>query len=211
MNAWEEHNENTGTATLTCELVEFADARILDRLQYRYIVSSDAVGSRTEGDWTSEAHLTRYCLDSVCLHDERQGSTKAATSEARKVMSISAGDLPRINPKYALKPHRYVYSMLNRGKSSFIDGIGKTDTFSGTTTVWEQARHTPGEPIFVPRPGAEEEDDGIILSVVFDGDSATSYLLCLDARNFVEVARATAPGPIGIGFHGLHVPSPGPN
>jgi torulene dioxygenase len=208
VNAWEEQNIDTGTVTLLCELVEFPDAQILHRLQYRYIVSSDAVNSRGEEECSPETMLTRYRLENILLPNAGKAITSEASNEAKKVLSISAGDLPRINPNFAFKPHRYVYSMLNRGKSSFIDGIGKTDTILGTTTVWEEARHTPGEPIFVPRPGAREEDEGVILTVVFNGDSGTSYLLCLDARDLVEMGRAVASRPIGLGFHGLHVPAP---
>lgn len=32
--------------------------------------------------------------------------------------------------------------------------------------MWEQPGFYPSEPIFVPSPGAAEEDDGVILSVV---------------------------------------------
>lgn len=32
--------------------------------------------------------------------------------------------------------------------------------------VWKHAGMYPSEPIFVPSPGAVEEDDGVILSVV---------------------------------------------
>lgn len=32
--------------------------------------------------------------------------------------------------------------------------------------MWEQPGFYPSEPIFVPSPGAVEEDDGVILSVV---------------------------------------------
>jgi torulene dioxygenase len=136
-----------------------------------------------------------------------KGTSAKHLGTATKIVSVWSGDLPRINPKYELKAHRYVYSTLNRGKASFFDGIGKTDMQAGTTTVWEEERHTPGEPIFIPRPGATDEDDGSLLSVVFNGDASTSYLLCLDAQTMREVARAVVHMPVGLGFHGIHVPS----
>jgi torulene dioxygenase len=206
VNAWEETTTSDGVVDIVCEIVEFADAQILGMLQYQYIVSTTAVESRSKRDWKPDAKLTRYKLEGVSLSNARTG-TDSTSGEGKKIMSIPSGDLPRINPNYCLKPHRYVYTMLDRGKSSFMDGIGKTDTLVGTTTVWERERHTPGEPIFIARPGAVDEDDGIILTVVFDGDAATSYLLCLDARTMTEMARAVAPCPIGLGFHGLHVPA----
>jgi len=48
--------------------------------------------------------------------------------------------------------------------------------------VWSVGSHYPGEPKFVPRPNSNREDDGVIISVVLDGEKQTSYLLILDAH-----------------------------
>ena len=62
------------------------------------------------------------------------------------------------------------------------------------------------EPIFVPNPdGEKEEDDGVLLCVVLDGVKGSSYLLCLDARTMEELGRAEAEFAVALGFHGLHV------
>ncbi|KAK6440866.1 hypothetical protein LTR95_002908 [Oleoguttula sp. CCFEE 5521] len=210
VNAWEERGVSNDVVDIVCELVELPDTKILELLRYEYIVSSEAVQSRplggTEDKSIPTSHLVRYRLEQIAV---REKSTDRPAS-AKRTMAVISGDLPRINPHYALKPHRYVYTALSRGKSSFLDGIGKTDMQNGTTTIWEEARHTPGEPIFVARPGAVNEDDGVILVVVFDGDASKSYLLCLDAQNLTEVARATVDGPVGLGFHGLHLPATPP-
>lgn len=58
-------------------------------------------------------------------------------------------------------------------------------------------------------PAGRAEDDGVLLSVVLDGDRGKSYLLCLDARDMTEVGRAEVDGVVGFGFHGEHVPSQG--
>ncbi len=52
------------------------------------------------------------------------------------------------------------------------------------------------------RPGARDEDDGVLLSVVLDAERETSHLLVLDARDLTELARAEAPHHIPYGFHG---------
>lgn len=87
-----------------------------------------------------------------------------------------------------------------------MDGLGKMDTQTQTCVSWEQHRHTPGEPIFIPQPRAGDEDAGVILSVVFDGNSGASYLLCLDAQTMKERGRVDVGVPVGLGFHGKHVP-----
>lgn len=58
-------------------------------------------------------------------------------------------------------------------------------------------------------PAGRAEDDGVLLSVVLDGDRGKSYLLCLDARDMTEVGRAEVDGVVGFGFHGEHVPHQG--
>lgn len=57
------------------------------------------------------------------------------------------------------------------------------------------------------RPGGVKEDDGVLLSVVLDGFSRKSYLLCLDARTMLEMGRAEMDFAVGFGFHGVHAPN----
>ncbi len=48
------------------------------------------------------------------------------------------------------------------------------------------------------------EDDGVLLSVVLDGRTASSYLLVLDAATMTELGRARVPHHIPFGFHGQY-------
>lgn len=120
-----------------------------------------------------------------------------------------ACELPTINPQYATKRHRYVYGIADRGLSSFVDSLCKLDTKTGEAIYWGVPKHSPGEAIFVPRPstpGVESaEDDGVLLSVVLDGPRGTSYLVCLDAKDLKEIARAEVESAVTIGFHGLFI------
>jgi arginine utilization protein RocB len=59
----------------------------------------------------------------------------------------------------------------------------------------------------VQDPEATTEDAGILLSVVLDAKTATSFLLILDASTLTELARATAPHVITLGFHGGFFPN----
>ncbi|KAI7553857.1 hypothetical protein KC331_g945 [Hortaea werneckii] len=207
-NAWEERAGDSGNVDLTCELVEFPNMDILHRFYYTNLVSDQPHIEATQKRHPhTKCSLVRYKLESIPL----QESTKRNTSRclAKKTMAISAGDLPQFNQGFVFKPHRFVYSVLDRGKSSFQDGLAKTDTATGEILVWETSRHTPGEPIFISKPESQDEDEGIILSVVLDGDSGESYLLCLDARSFTEIGRAEIGMPVGFGFHGAHFPRNG--
>ena len=71
-------------------------------------------------------------------------------------------------------------------------------------TIWSEKGCHPGEPVFVPKPGSVQEDDGLILSVVLDSNKETSFLLTLNAQTFDEIARAEVPHHIPYGFHGQY-------
>lgn len=206
VNAWEESSSSsTDHVDIICELVQFQNTDILTRFYYHNLVSDESgVEAFHKRHESTAATLTRYKLREVPLN----GNKKSKAAAAESIMSLKsplAGDLPRINPNFSMKPHRYVWSVLDRGLSSFVDGLVKTDTLEGASRIWEHPKQTPGEPVFIPRPGAEDEDDGVVLSVVLDGSSGRSYLLCLDARTMEEMGRAEVGRAVGFGFHGTHV------
>jgi beta,beta-carotene 9',10'-dioxygenase len=88
---------------------------------------------------------------------------------------------------------------------SWIDRIVKADVERRESSEWSEAGRYPGEPVFVAAPEARDEDDGVLLSVVFDGERGNSFLLVLDARDLTELARAEVPHHIPYGFHGQFV------
>ncbi|ROV90520.1 hypothetical protein VMCG_09840 [Cytospora schulzeri] len=138
----------------------------------------------------------------------RRPMTEIPTPIVDKPINIPAphvGELPTINPAYHTKPYRFVYSLAMGCRSTFVDTIVKTDLVTHEALQWNNPTgHTPGEAIFVGRPGASEEDDGVLLSVVLDGTCAKSYLLCLDAMTMKEMGRAEMDFAVGFGFHGVH-------
>ncbi|KAF4976823.1 hypothetical protein FZEAL_6564 [Fusarium zealandicum] len=149
--------------------------------------------------------LTRYRFR---MRSSPDISFTATAQEALCIPSPHAGELPTIHPQRVGKPYRFVYSASLRGLSTVVDALVRTDLVTGEALIWSGPEgHTPGEPVFVPRPGAEAEDDGVVLSVVVDGVAERAYLLCLDARTMEELGRAEAEFAIGMGFHGVHIPS----
>ena len=56
--------------------------------------------------------------------------------------------------------------------------------------------------MFVAAPAARGEGEGLLLSLVLDGQRDRSFLLVLDAIRMTEIARAECPHPIPFGFHG---------
>jgi len=111
-------------------------------------------------------------------------------------------ELPRINyGRCNERPHRYVWGNA-RGDGGWLERIVKVDVEDATTRSWSEPGRFAGEPVFVARPDAEREDDGVLLSVVLDADEGRSMLLVLDAADLGELARAHVHHHIPFGFHG---------
>ena len=47
---------------------------------------------------------------------------------------------------------------------------------------------------FLPRPGGSEEDDGVLITVGFDGPREQSYLLLLDAKTLTPINKVDVKG-----------------
>src|SRR5688572_31837869 len=62
---------------------------------------------------------------------------------------------------------------------------------TATTEIYTLSLHDAlpiCEPVFVQRPGATEEDDGIVLTIVINREGTHSILVALDGSTFEEVA-----------------------
>ncbi|KAJ4247181.1 hypothetical protein NW762_013320 [Fusarium torreyae] len=150
--------------------------------------------------------LTRYRF-TLPLTPDPDTSFKADAEQVLSIPSPHAGELPTIHPLRVGKPYRFVYSAALRGLTTVVDSLVKTDLETGDALIWTGPEgHTPGEPVFVPKPGSEDEDDGIILSLIVDGAAETAYILCLSGKTMEELGRAKADFSIGQGFHGIHLP-----
>jgi len=129
-------------------------------------------------------------------------------------------ELPTIHPAKYHREYRYCYGISIGGGTevTISDQILKLDMdhpdvesaeihANGSGQVWREEGSVPGEPVFVPRPGGTEEDDGVILTVVLDSTLLRSKLVILDAKTMKEVARAEMETVFPLGFHGTFVKS----
>jgi beta,beta-carotene 9',10'-dioxygenase len=164
-------------------------------------------------------------IEDLYLDRLRAGKPIAGATLTRFRLSLADGsvrserlakedlELPRINyGRCNERPYRYVWGNGN-GPGGWIERILKVDNSGGVTRSWSEPSCYPGEPVFVARPDADHEDDGVLLSVVLDADAGTSFLLVLDAADLTELARAQAPHHIPFSFHGQfarHVPTTTP-
>ncbi|XP_017290035.1 beta-carotene oxygenase 1, like [Kryptolebias marmoratus] len=116
-------------------------------------------------------------------------------------------ELPGINYNFNSRKYRYFYGSRIEW-SPHPNKIAKVDIITRTHMEWQQENCYPSEPVFVAFPGAEEEDDGVILSSIVSSDPNISpFLLVLNAKTFEETARASIPAPVHIDLHGLFIPA----
>src|SRR5256714_1950320 len=126
----------------------------------------------------------------------------AGRTVERERLGQSSLQLPRLNyGRCHERPQRVIWGD-DSGDSGWIDQIVKVDTADGNVLSWSRPGCHPSEPGVLARPGAEDEDDGVLLSVVLDAGREISFLLVLDAANLAEIASADAPHHIPFGFHG---------
>ncbi|RUP47684.1 carotene dioxygenase [Jimgerdemannia flammicorona] len=127
-------------------------------------------------------------------------------------------ELPRIDPRREQRPYRYVWGVCNSvyGKSyanasstGLVTGIVKADLKLGpsATLKWDKPGCSCSEPIFIPNPSSEQEDVGVILSIVnMTGDGKgrkdSCFLLVLNARDLTEIAKADIGKYNASTFHG---------
>ena len=93
-----------------------------------------------------------------------------------------------------------------------FNGLVKVDVDAGSHTAWdpEPGRHA-NEALFVPDPENPDggEDEGWLLSYVYDARQDTSDLVVLDATDVAggPVAEVELPQRVPYGFHGTWVPA----
>jgi carotenoid cleavage dioxygenase len=109
-----------------------------------------------------------------------------------------------INQRYLAQPYRYAYSTTTRPGWFLFNGFVKHDLHTGTSTTitLPEGRYASEAP-FAPRVGAEDEDDGYLVSFVIDENQGTSECIIIDCKRFADgpVCRIALPHKISSGTH----------
>lgn len=123
-------------------------------------------------------------------------------------------EFPRVAP--AVESTRHTIAWLaaygaSTGKlvDRLPDAIAKVDVESGRDSLWSNGGGVVSEPIFVPRPGARTEDDGWVLTLVYDAASNASNVTVLDACDLSAgpLACAWFDHAVPPTFHGAFAPA----
>jgi len=120
-----------------------------------------------------------------------------------------AGEFPRVNEQLLGRKTRYGYvGKMAPTPLPLFDGSIKYDLHTGYSQTYEygQGRYG-GEAVFVPRPGADVEDDGWLVTYVYDTNAEVSELVVVNAQDLggEPVARVLIPQRVPYGFHGAWV------
>jgi carotenoid cleavage dioxygenase-like enzyme len=120
-------------------------------------------------------------------------------------------EFPRFDERLTGLAHRFGYAVERGGDRGAETALLKYDLRGGVTTVHDfGAGRAPGEPVFVPASPTAAENEGWLLTYVYDAARDTSDLVILDAEDFSgkPVATIALPQRVPFGFHGSWLPEP---
>jgi len=169
---------------------------VLDAVRHERMFDKDANGP-TEG----KPVLARWTFDMV------GGSVKEERLDDRFI------EFPRHDERLVGRKNRFGYA----ARYDMTDGYDfpsllKYDLEKGSSEEWDPGKgRSPMEPVFVPRHEGAAEDDGWILTWVYDAAGNRSELVVLEAGAFADgpIATVLLPERVPFGFHGNWVPDLG--
>lgn len=170
---------------------------VVDSLRMEDFPDADMMKRTIQGETfeSFQPYLTRFTLD--LKHQE----------VITEKLSNYPMELPTIHPEKVGHKYRYAWAIGSPADSqkNLLHGITKYDFDKRQTYLQNFEPHLPGEPFFVPKPHAQKEDEGWLLSLLFDSEKVMTKLLIMDAQNLKVLASLQLPHNVPLGFHGTWV------
>ena len=123
-------------------------------------------------------------------------------------------DFPMIDKRLQGRPHRYAYGLhLTPGTDAYPAhpiGLLKVDHETGRTDLWATTEAAqPDEALFIPASEGASEDEGWLMTMVYNRAEDISEVVILDAQQVASgpIARIKMPRRVPFGFHGTWVPA----
>ncbi|MEQ9368208.1 MAG: carotenoid oxygenase family protein [Coleofasciculus chthonoplastes F3-SA18-01] len=131
----------------------------------------------------------------------------ADSTVQRQQLFARSCEFPYVHPNHVGRPYRYVYMGVthNPTGNAPLQAIAKFDVTTGEKQVWSAApQGFVSEPIFVPHPDGKREDEGWVLTLVYDSSHHRSDVVILDSRDLSHgaIARLHLSHHIPYGLHG---------
>ena len=109
------------------------------------------------------------------------------------------------------RKYRYFYAISSDVDADNAGKLIKVDTLTGEFTSWQEENVYCSEPVFLPRPEASQEDDGILVFSVIWGKPHITWtgIVLVDALDLSTVARVhfQLSGPVPKPLHGCFISS----
>jgi len=191
--------ESDDGSELYVDMAKFETPNVLNQLLLEPLLSED-------GEEIDESHPERMTISLD------PASPDQIQPEAIKKLIANPGEygnyyeFPTISPLKHCVEYRYAYGIAAARPTNVANAIAKHDIVEGKSLSWFEEGAVPGEPRFIPRPGATDEDDGVVLSLCTGADGKAFYIF-LDGKTFQEVGRAKLPYGATYGFHGSFLSS----
>jgi all-trans-8'-apo-beta-carotenal 15,15'-oxygenase len=179
-------------------------ALVLDLARYPdYETVGQALRDYYRSAWPSRgmAALTRMRIDLATGKVER-----------RIYDSGTDNEFPCINPAYSGRRQRYAYIACNPAghAAGLQQQLAKVDLESGAVTRHDfRPGGYPGEPLFIATRVGGAEDDGVVVTLVFDARRQVTDIVGLDARDLAARPLFVAPLKHHVPFslHGTFAPA----
>lgn len=165
-----------------------------------------------------QPHAMKGGMQDIGSDDDTSGrlwrwtiDTKAGTVKEEQ-LDDAAGDFPRVDDRRIGLPAKYGYVMGLDGKAptlTFDSRFFKYELETGRRETHDLgAGWFGGEPSFAPRSADAAEDDGWVVSIVYDANENASSLVVLNAQDFeaAPVAKIRLPRRVPFGAHGYWLP-----
>ncbi|TAF11207.1 MAG: 9-cis-epoxycarotenoid dioxygenase [Nostocales cyanobacterium] len=145
--------------------------------------------------------------DIPLLHQWRFNLNTGAVTE--EMLDDVPAEFPRVNENLLGRKTQYGYAgKMAKSSLPLFDGVIKYNFSNSKSQTHEfgQGRYG-GEAVFAPRLNATTEDDGWLITFVYDQNTETSELVVINAQDVTNepVARVIIPQRVPNGFHGAWV------
>ena len=102
---------------------------------------------------------------------------------------------PTLNKERRGKHYRYLYGTTELTINEYSNSLVKIDVETKQVKLWTGEDYiVPYGPLYIPKPGSEQEDDGVIVALISDGRTGgLSSMLFLCAQTMTEISRVQFP------------------
>lgn len=168
---------------------------VVDSICYAELPGVEPGKDFRETDFTTlkPGQLWRFTLDLV-------------TGQVDRSMMVSrCCEFPVVHPEWVGRDYRYAYMGVGIEPEGNVplQAIAKIDTQNQAELLYSfPPNGFVSEPTFVPSGTGDREDEGWILTMVYDGDRDRSSIVILDATSMTQVARLWLTHHVPYGLHG---------